>query len=409
MQFLWTVPWIALRNLLRQPRRSAIAVSAVTFGVVALMLASGFIQWIYFDLRESTIRAQLGHLQIVRPGYYETGRSNPFRYLLPSDGPELRAVRAEPGVVTVAPRLYFSGLVSHGDTTISFSGEGVDPAREIGLSDSLVMNAGAPLRAGDPMGVMFGAGLARNLGVTIGDKVVLLVSTPSGGINAVDATVRGVFSTVSKAFDDSALRIPIETARRVLRVDGAHTWVVLLDSTGRTDAVMASLRRLLPGNAFEIAPWYALADFYNKTVALFSRQLAVMRAIIAAIIILSISNTMIMGVMERTGEIGTAMALGATRRGVLAQFIAEGAVLGVAGGVAGIVLSLLLGMAISAVGIPMPPPPGMAHGYIGQIRLTPSLAGQAFVLAAVTTLAASIYPALKASRLSIVDALRTNR
>jgi putative ABC transport system permease protein len=409
MQLLWTVPWTALRNLLRQPRRSALALSAVTFGVVALMLASGFIQWIYFDLRESTIRAELGHLQIVRPGYYDVGRADPFKYLLPASGPTLDLVERQPGVVAVAPRLYFSGLASHGDTTISFSGEGISPAQEAQLSGSLVINAGAALREGDSKGVMFGAGLAHNLGVHVGDPVVLLVSTPSGGVNAVDATVRGIFSTVSKAFDDSALRVPIEMARRLLRVQGAHAWVVLLDDTARTDATMTSLHKLLPAKDFEIAPWYELADFYNKTVALFSKQLAVMRAIIAAIIVLSISNTMIMGVMERTGEIGTAMALGATRSRIGAQFVVEGIVLGILGGLVGVALSVALATAISAIGIPMPPPPGMAHGYVGQIMVTPTLAVQAFGLASVTTLIASIFPAIKASRLSIVDALRTNR
>ena len=90
MRFPWAMPWFALRNLLRQPRRTAMAVSAVAFGIVALMLASGFIEWIYHDLRESTIRAHLGHLQVVRPGYHELGRSDPFKYLLPADSPNLR-------------------------------------------------------------------------------------------------------------------------------------------------------------------------------------------------------------------------------------------------------------------------------------------------------------------------------
>ena len=385
------------------------AVAAVTFGIVALMLASGFIEWIYFDLRESTIHAQLGHLQIVRPGYQSAGRSDPFADLLPAQSDALDAVRRTPHVKAVAPRLHFSGLASHGDTTISFVGEAVEPALESDLSRSLLIEKGRALTEGDTQGVLFGAGLAHNLGVDVGDRVVLLVTTASGGINAVELTVRGLFSTVTKAYDDSALRVPIDTARTLLRVKGAHAWVVLLDDTRATDAVAARLRAELPPAQFEITPWYALADFYRKTVELFSKQVGIVRIIIGAIIVLSISNTLTMAVLERTGEIGTSMALGVPRRRILGQFISEGVALGIVGGIAGIALGVLLASIISAIGIPMPPPPGMAHGYIGQIRITPTLTLTAFALAAVTAIVASLYPAWRASRLEIVDALRRNR
>ena len=408
MRVLSTNFRLALRNLLRQPRRSAMAVAAATFGIVALMLASGFIEWIYFDLRESTIHAHLGHLQVVRPNYHSSGRSDAFAYLLPAGGAVLDMLAKEPGVRAVASRLSFSGLVSHGETTISFVGEGINPGRETELSRSLIIAEGTTLREDDRGGVLFGLGLARNLGVKIGDQVVLIVTKPSGGINAVEVTVRGLFSTVTKAYDDSALRLPIETARQLLGVQGAHAWVVLLDDTRRTEAVTASLRSHLP-HEFQVVPWYDLADVYNKTVSLFSKQVEVVRVIIAAIIVLSITNTMMMGVMERTGEIGTSIALGVKRRGILGLFICEGAILGIFGGLIGLVLGFALAALISAIGIPMPPPPGMAHGFIGEILITPRLAAESFILAVVTTLAASVVPAWKASRLVIVDALRHNR
>jgi putative ABC transport system permease protein len=245
--------------------------------------------------------------------------------------------------------------------------------------------------------------------VKVGDRVVLVVTQASGGVNAVELSVRGIFSTVTKAYDDAALRLPLETARKLLRVQGAHVWVVLLDDTERTTGLVASLRNKLPSREFEIVPWYDLADFYNKTVSLFSKQVEVVKFIIAAIIVLGITNSMMMSVMERTGEIGTAMALGADRRRVLGSFISEGALLGIAGGIIGVAIALPLAALISRIGIPMPAPPGMAHGFVGQILVTPRLATESLVLAFITTVLASIYPAWRASRLSIVDALRYNR
>lgn len=399
---------LALRNLLRQRRRALLALSIVCGGVVAFLLAGGFIHWIFQDMRESTIHSQLGHIQITRPGYFREGLGDPYAYLLPDDTAEVeRAVGSS--LRTVAPRLAFNGLLSKDDATVSFVGEGIDPAKEAPITRAITIVAGQDLTSSGPESVLLGEGLAANLGAAPGDTVVLLATTAAGGINAVELSVAGIFATITKAYDDTVLRAPIDVARKLMRVEGATSWVVLLDRTDETERVAGTLRQMLPGAQFEIIPWNELADFYNKTVELFSRQVGVVRILIALIVILSISNTLSMAVIERTGEIGTSMALGVRRSGILELFIFEGALLGLAGGVIGVALGYLFGGLVSIIGIPMPPPPGMARGYIGEIAISPALALDAFLLAFVTTLIASLFPAWKASRMNIVDALRQQR
>ena len=400
---------IAWRNVLRHRRRTAIALGAIAFGVVALIVAGGFIEWIFVDFRESSIRSHLGHIQVTRSGYRDGSAADPFAYLLPNDPELTRSIAADSRVRLLAPRLFFSGLASFGDTTISFVGQGVDPDKERALSQAMTVTAGTPLTDDDPAGATLGEGLAANLGVKPGDTLVLLATTRSGGVNAVEVRVRGTFATVTKAYADSALRVPLAVAQRLLRVDGAHAWVLLLRDTADTPAVLASLTQQLASRNVELTPWWVLADFYNKTVELFSKQLGVVRFIVGVIIVLSISNTMIMAVLERTWEIGTSMALGAPRRQILVLFLLEGLLLGVLGGAIGLALGALIALALSAVGIPMPPPPGMSHGFTGGVLLTAPLTAGAFAIAVATTLAASVYPARKASRLPIVDALRHNR
>src|SRR5262245_9515129 len=189
---------LALRNVLRQRRRSAVAIGAVAFGITALLLAGGFIEWIFMDFRESTINSQLGHLQIVKPGYHDAGKADPYAYLLPGAVPELEAPNEPKRIKTVAPRLSFSGLVSHGDATLSFIGDGVSPQDEAVFGKGVRITEGKNLSADTPMAVIMGEGLARNLGVKIGDKVVLLTNSASGGTNAVEVTVLGLFVTVTK-------------------------------------------------------------------------------------------------------------------------------------------------------------------------------------------------------------------
>lgn len=400
---------LAWRNVVRQRRRSAVGIGAVAFGVVCLILAAGFIEWIFWSMREGVIHSRIGHIQVVRPGYLQSGQADPFSYLLPEPSPQRDAIERLPGVKTVAPRLLFSGLASLGDSTISFIAEGISPEREGNLGSYVLILDGKDLSPDDPKGITLGQGLAANLGAKIGDKMVLLANTRTGGINAVEVQVRGVFATVTKAFDDAALRVPLPLARELLRVSGAHMWVILLDDTGRTRATYSALKAQFGKDQLEFVPWYKLADFYNKTVELFSKQVGVMRLIIAVIIVLSILNTQMMSVLERTSEIGTSMALGVTRAQILRRFLLESLAIGLIGGVLGLVAGMLLALLVSAIGIPMPPPPGMARSFVGEIRVTWPLAFDAVVLALATTLLAGIYPAWKASRMEIVDALRHAR
>lgn len=399
---------LGLRNILRQRRRSLIALAAIGFGVTAMMLTAGYIEWIFWANREEVAIKQYGHIQISAQGYQESGKSAPLSYLLPSDPQALQRLESTPGVKSVAARLDFNGLVSHGDNTLSFLGLGIEPGRDPS-SHNIIINEGQALDAADPKGILMGAGLAANLGVKTGDTIVLLTNSSRSGLRAIEGHVRGLVSITIKAYDDSMLYVPIATARELLNVQGSHLWIVMLDQTGKTDEVAAQFRGTTSLRDFEIVPWDKLADFYHKTVALFSRQIDVVKLIIASIIVLSISNTMTMNVMERTSEIGTAMALGLRRSRILLHFLIEGILLGVIGGGLGVAVGYLLALSISAVGIPMPAGPGMAHGFIATIMVTPGIAFEAFTLSILTTLLASIYPSWRASRMVVVDALRHSR
>lgn len=402
---------LAIRSIVRQKRRSAIGLLAIAAGVVALLLAEGFFEYNYHGMREGTIRARIGHIQAVRPGYFEAGVADPFAFMIPEDSADRALLEAFPHVKTLAPRIAFSGLISLGESTVSFIGEGVEPAKEKALSGALRLIEGADLSARDALEAMLGEGLAATLGVKVGQKVVLLSNTRTRGVNAVEVTITGIFATVSKAYDDYALRLPLNTAQSLIKTEGVHTWLVLLDDTSRTHRTIQRIREKVTSAELQFVPWYEhhAADMYNKTVALFSRQVLVVKLMIGIIIVLSILNTMMTNVRERTAEIGTCMALGDERRTVLRRFLAEGVVLGLSGGIVGCVLGWLAAQGVAALEIPIPPPPGMTSGYLARITITPWIVLDALGLAVVTALLAGLYPAWKASRLEIVDALRHAR
>jgi putative ABC transport system permease protein len=215
-------PKLAVRNVFRNRRRTLITLAAMGFGAAAIIVFGGFVHAIYWGVRESTIRSQVGHLQIYRQGYSEKGNVAPFDYLI-ADYPALRAELARlPHVKTVTARLGFSGLVSTGDTTTAFVGAGVVPEGEVELSALAVVVEGNELAARDPRGVTLGVGLARAFGVKPGDDLTLLTTTKAGAINALAVKVRGIWESGEKAYDD---RIA-SCASRCPRHSGCSIWTV---------------------------------------------------------------------------------------------------------------------------------------------------------------------------------------
>src|SRR3569832_2504152 len=272
---------LALRSLLRQLRRTAIALSAIGFGVIALLLAGGFMEWIFWAMREAAIQSQLGHIQIVRTDYLERGAADPYRFFLPERGAEQRYLEGVDHVREVVPQVNFSGFISHGDATVSFIAQGGDPAKEAVFSRGLTITGGEALSPGLQGGILLGEGLAANLDASPGDTVVLLTTTASGGNNTNKNKNQGIFFTANKEFDDAALRLHLGLAQSLLQEQVEHRLLLMLVETDLTVAVASRIQaHFTTKNAQQkTKPWYRLADFYNKTVALFSRQLGVVAII----------------------------------------------------------------------------------------------------------------------------------
>lgn len=399
---------LAFRNLFRHGLRTLLTLAAIVFGVAGLVLSGGFIEDVLLQLRESTIRSQIGHLQVYRAGYSAEGRRDPYKFLVQHPEQLTGAVRGWPEVTDAMLRLNFSGLANNGSADVPVLGEGVEPAPEARLGTLLTIIEGRQLQDDDAHGILLGAGVARSLKLKAGDTVTLLASTPEGAMNSLEFTIVGVFRSFSRDYDDRAVRIPLPAAQELIGSTGVHALVLSLKDTAQTDTVAARLRAQLPAAEFEVKTWYDIAEFYRKTVDLYRQQFGVLQIIILVMVLLGVANSVTMAIHERTGEFGTLMALGLRRGYVFRLVLLENTILGSVGAVLGLLVAGGVALLVARIGIPMPPPPNSDVGYTAYIRILPSILMLSFAVGWAATVLASVRPAHRASRLPIVDALRAN-
>jgi putative ABC transport system permease protein len=234
-----------------------------------------------------------------------------------------------------------------------------------------------------------------------------MTTTVTGSLNAMDFLVVGTFATGVKEYDDRAVKMPLGGAQLLLNTKKIEKLLIMLKNTDETEAVAADLRILAGKEKWpvEMKSWSELATFYHQVVLIFNGIFGFIGIIVFVIVVLSVANTIMMSIFERTREIGTLMAIGTKRRRVWLMFLFEGMIIGLLGGVLGLLFGIGVAQLINLARIQLPPPPGYTTGYPLQIMLKSSILVSAFLLAWVTATLSSIYPALRASRLRIVDAL----
>jgi putative ABC transport system permease protein len=399
---------LALRNLVRQKRRSLLMIAVVTFGFAAFALAGGFVAQSFEALREATIRS-VGHLQIVDPRAVGKAEDTTLEHGI-RGAARARAIAAQdPDVAAVLPRIDFVGLATNGTRSVPFLGVGVDPEPEAKatLAPELLV-AGRYLQGDGGDGVVLGTGLAAALDVGVGGRVTLLATTPDGSLNALDGIVTGLADVKIRELNDRYLAGGLGLVSRLLQSeDTVSKLVVFLKPRADEARAAQRLKATLSSAGYNVAiqRWQDLAVFYGQVRLLYVGIFGFIGAVLVVIVILSAAIVMTMAVTERTREIGTLRALGTRPAGIRRLFLAEGIALALVGCVAGALLAVAVRTVLNLSGLTLPPPPGGTTGAPLYVKLYP-LAYAAGLLAMLTTMTAAAYfPARRASRLPIVDAL----
>jgi ABC-type lipoprotein release transport system permease subunit len=401
---------LAFRNLGRHRRRSFFSALAMGMALALLLLMSSVLKGEYGDAIDLAIRLQSGHLQFRAASYDEVKTSLQWEDLIENPDQIAGQIASLAPVAVATPRLYASGFITTRDESDGVRVIGIDPASAANAPYSEGMQAGEFLTANDREGVLIGLSLANRLGLTAGDRVNLSVNTSNGDVDEQSFIVRGIYSTGTTGFDGFTVLLPLAKAQAFTRAENrASTIFVLLTDTSQTEAVIRAVQA--PG--FQMLTWQEMNELLVQTEELSSSYMVFFYLIVLGIAATVIVNTQIMSVYERTREIGILSAIGMRGRRILTIFLAESGLLAVGG----ILLGLAIGGAVVAYftrfGLPLDVENFGITGMLFQDKiyawLTVQDAVRLTLMTFLITLLAGLYPAVLASRMEPVAALRAEK
>ena len=400
---------LAFRNVFRNRRRTLMTLLMVGGGVAGLLLVGGFFAFMFHGLRESTIRNGLGHIQIFTAEHFTRDEVHVLDTGIANWPQVEQRVRSVDHVRGVAPRIEFYGMLSNGVKSSVFMGSAVNPRteREMGFNPNIVSGRDLSPNSDGEVEALIGAGVARSMSVKVGEGLTILAVTADGALNGLDVQIVGIVNTGVKDIDERYLRISLPSAQRLLQSDRVTNVVVGLDRTENTDAVAAALMPRLQGLSQQMTmrKWIDLAAYYKQVRTLFSGIFVFLGVIVFFMVLMASVNTLLMAMFERTREIGTMLAMGTPRRWIVALFMLEAALTGLLGAAVGLIGGNLMGMALNASGLQLPPPPGSTFNLPFRVLHVPELMVGVSIMIMVSLALASILPAIRASRLQIAEAL----
>jgi len=403
---------LAARNLWRNRRRTAVTFSALALGIAVLIFVDSFASGFYGVGLRNVIELQSGEIQVFAPGYFAERDNLPLSPLLPGEA-ALQAALAAPGVRAAAPRVMVNARLHVGWEEFPVRLIGADPALDGEVFDLAPYLEGRFPEPGAAEAVI-GAGLARLLEIGPGDWVLLIARTRENAFQALDVQVTGTLWTPNPEVNENQVYVPLSFLDRELSLAGGVTVLSLLaEDPGRLEAVAAGVQEALAGAgvAAEAFSWEeAAADL----VAMMQADVAsnvMISGIILVIALIGVTNTILLGAIERRREIGMMKAMGMREREIVALFLLEATGIAALAICVGFAAGTLINVYMVNVGLDI-------DAMLGDLELGIPVLGRVhgawnasvYVWAAAAALiacwAAAYFPASRAARLDAAETAR---
>jgi ABC-type lipoprotein release transport system permease subunit len=400
---------LAWRNLWRHKRRTWLTASAIAFAATLLVFMISLQLGAYDMFIDVSLRVFTGQMQVQREGYKEKPQ---LRSTVPQAAALAAQLRQTTGLDAVATRAQGFALASSAARSYGVPVIGVEPAFEPKVSTlPHLIKEGRYLSAVNAQEAVVGAALARNLKITVGGELTLLGSGKDGSIAATIVPVVGIFESGNPELDRHLVQLPLGTFQEIFSMgEDAHAIVVSGSSNEtipQTKAAVAA--QLAPDSGLVVLDWEQLIPGLKQLIQTDMVQNWITYIALILIVTLSIMNTFLMSVLERTREFGIMLALGVSPRQIGIVVLLESLFLTVLGLAIGIAIGGGIAIWLHFTGFSFP---GMKeiyaqYGLPGEIHPKLSLAsftlGPAVIL--VFTMLAALYPALRIRKLQPVEAI----
>jgi ABC-type lipoprotein release transport system permease subunit len=410
---------LAMRNVVRQRRRSVLIALAMMFGVALLIvfLAVGdgtHAQWI-----DAGVRLSGGHVS-VETAAFRRSTSLDDRLDSVATSRVLRAIAA-PGVArytdAAAPRIAVSALASSASSALPVQVLGVDPAAESAFSLlPAKLTSGTFLTGTASTDAVVGQGLVDRLGLRMGSRFVIAAQTAAGDVEEQLLRVTGIFRTGIREVDEGLVDIPLATARRWLATPGAVTSVAILLRDGQdVPAAVRNLRPLLPASTVPFT-WRETSPELDAAVRIDNVGSYLFNAILLAIVALAVLEALLVSVLHRRREFGVMRALGLSARETSLVVLVEGVMLAVASGTLGLALGFGVVSALGHTGLDLSAALGDQLTISGSI-VSPVIypvvhaarVWQGVVVVLALGALSSLYPMWQATRIDVAAAMQVDQ
>ena len=332
----------------------------------------------------------------------------------------IKTTKKHKNVIAAAPYIEAQGMLINGHAVHGSLIRGVLPEKEPEVSnvaDKMKTGRFKNLKAGE-FGVILGQDLARNLGVHLGDKVTMV--TPSANVTPAGVaprlkrfTVVGVFYLGMYEYDSTMALIHLNDAQRLFRMKGSVTGVrAKLDDLFAAPFIRNELQDEILSD-YWVRDWSSYHANWFRAVKIEKRMIFLLLLLIIAVAAFNIVSTLVMVVTDKQSDIAILRTLGSSPRSIMGIFMVQGTIIGVIGTLVGTVAGVSLSLNLDTV-VPF------IEGLLGIRILDPGVYyistlpsdlhwDDVWTICTVSLflgLAATLYPAWRASRTQPAEALR---